>query len=596
MKQTQDQNNKLIRKILLSYALTFTLINLADSLTMVADGMVISRGLGAAALAAVGLADPSYKIASLFAGVLSVGLQSMCAAAMGSGDKKKVNGIFSAGLAVTAAAAAVLTVLGFVFSGRLCRLFGAGNDPELSEHLHNYLKGWFTGLPGYLFFFVLSPLVTLDGNKKNMTAATLLQSTVNIAGDVLAVFVFRAGTYGVGIATGLAYNVSACVLFLNFIRKSSVFKLFSSAPDFSVLPKTIRLGLPMITQQACRIAAPLIINHTVIAIGGSLAMSAISVKAGMMGFCVILGNGVAESVGLMTRILYSEKDSLSLKQTIKGAFGVNLSLNTLLSLLIFIFAGFITVLYFPRSTREWALSSTAVRYLAVSLPLNGCNQILMQYLTGANKMMTVHVMTFFHRMLSLTIFTVVLGHFFSVTGLLAAIPISEAAVLIGYLLVALLPTRSKKHQTNGRDRWDQLLKIPDGFGYNNDNSFAASISTVEEAVAISERIEYFCSAHGVDKRKSYFSARCMEELSTNVIERGFTDDKKHHCDIRVMIAPDEVVLRLRDDCPYFNIRERYDALAEDDIDAGVWIRMVFALAKDVDYINIFNTNTLIIRM
>ena len=37
-------------------------------------------------------------------------------------------------------------------------------------------------------------------------------------------------------------------------------------------------------------------------------------------------------------------------------------------------------------------------------------------------------------------------------------------------------------------------------------------------------------------------------------------------------------------------------LAEDDIDAGVWIRMVFALAKDVQYINIFNTNTMIIRM
>ena len=586
----QDQNNDLIRKILISYAVTFIVINFADSLTMIVDGMVISRGLGATSLAAIGLADPSYKLASLFSGVIAIGLQSLCSQAMSSGDQEKANGIFSAGLVVTASVSVILTVLFFLFPGALCRLFGAGDDPALYNDLYNYLKGWFTGIPGYIFFFVLSPLVTLDGNKKNVTIATLVQSVVNIVGDILSVFVLDAGVYGVGFSTGLAYNISACILVLNFLRKRSVFKLFHGKPDFTVMSKTVQVGLPVITQQVCKILAPILINRTIIAVGGRLAMSAISVKSSIFGFCVIIGNGVAESIGLMTQILFSEKDAVSLRKTVKIGLKVHLMLNALLMILLFIFAGGVSGLYFTPGTEEWTLAVNAVRCLAIAIPLIGCNQIIVKYLHGARKMFWVHVMTLCHRMVSLTVCTVVLGHIFGVPGLFAAIPVSEAAVLLGYLCAVFL----RKHED---DFWNSVLMIPDGFGYNEDNSFSVSISTVEEAVAVSERIESFCNAHQVEQRKSYFSARCMEELAANIILNGFTqDDKKHHCDIRIMIEPDEVVLRLRDDCPYFNIRERYDALAEDDMDAGVWIRMVFALAKDVNYINIFNTNTLIIRM
>lgn len=587
-----DQNNKLVKKILLSYVTTFMVIYLTDSLTMIADGMVVSRGLGPAALAAIGLADPTYKIASLFSGVLAVGLRALCANAMGSGDKERVNRIFSSGMVLTAAASLFVLILGQSFKGSLCILFGAGDDPVLSAHLYDYLKGWFAGIPGYIFFYVLSPLVSLDGNKRCVTVATAVQSGINILGDIAAVQIFHTGSYGVGLATGMAYNLSACVLILNFFRKRSVFQPFSARPDFEVLPRTLRIGMPVITQQICRILAPLLVNRTILSIGGSSAMAAISVKASIMGFCFIIGNGIAESVGLMTQILYSEKDAVSLKFTVKEALKLLVMLDLALAVLVFVFAGGISGIFLTKSTEAWLLARSAVRCLAISLPLNSCNSILVQYLQAARKMFSVHLITFFQRLAVLAVFTLLLGKTFGTVGLFAAIPVSEGTVLLGYLLVILLK--------RGRsDFWNSLLMIPDGFGYNRENSFSASISTLEEAVAVAERIEEFCGQHHVDRRKGYYSARCMEELAANVIERAFTaDGKEHHCDIRVMIDQEcgEVLLRLRDDCPYYNIRERYDALAEDDIDAGVWIRLVFALAREVNYINIFNTNTLIIRM
>ena len=586
----QDQSSKLIRKILVSYAITFIVINLADSLTMIADGMVISRGLGAKALAAAGLADPSYKIVSLFSGVLSVGLQSLCSQAMGSGDGERANRIFNTGLIVTIAAAVLLTVAGFFGTDTLCMLFGADRDPEIYSHLFAYLRGWFAGIPGYIFFFVLSPLVTLDGNKKTVTAATFVQSAVNIGGDILSVFVLDAGAYGVGLATGMAYNISAVVLMLNFVRKRSVFKPFGYLPDFKTLPKALHIGLPRITEQCCKILAPLLINRTILAIGGNIAMSAVSVKSGIFGFCVIIGNGIAESVSLMTQILYSEKDAESLRNTVKAGIRLLFGMDTLFSILLFLLSGVVANLYFPMGTEEWRVAVLAVRCLALSLLLNGCNLIVIQYLQGARKMLPVHLMTSFHRLIALTVCTVVLGRSFGTTGLFAAIPVSEGLVLLGYIAAALLFGRRQSF-------WDAVLMIPYGFGYNSENSCSFSIGTVEEAVMVSERIESFCEQHQVDQRTSFFSGRCMEELATNVIVHGFSmDDKQHDCDIRVMIDPDGVTLRIRDNCPYFNIRERHDSLAENDMESSLGIRLVYALAKDVNYINILKTNTLIIRM
>ena len=585
-----DQNSKLIRKILINCAITFIVINLADSLTMIADGIIISKGLGAEALAATGLADPSYKIVSLFTGILASGMQFLCAQAMSSGDRKKVNGIFSAGMTVAVSVAVVLTALFFCFTDTMCALFGAKGDTAVYGHLYDYLRGWFTGIPGFILFFVFSPLVTLDGNKKLLTAATIIQGAINIGGDFLSGFVLDAGTYGVGLSTGISFNISAVILLLNFTRKRSVFKPFSEKPDFDMLPKTISHGLPRLTEQFSRILAPIIINRTVIAVGGSLAMSAVSVKSSIMGFCFIIGNGVAESVGLMVQILYSEKDEELIKSTVKAGIRLLIILEIFFSAVMFLLAEPISLLYFSAGTEEWSMAVFVVRCLSASLLLNGCNLIIIQFLQGSGNILSVHIMTSFHRMIALTVFTILFGSLFGTYGLYIAIPVAEAAVLIGYVIVSRLLNRYGKF-------WNAMLRIPDGFGYNNENSCSFSITTIEEAVEVSEKIESFFEEHGVDKRTSYFSGRCMEELAGNVIEHGFTkDDKKHMCDIRVMIDDDGVVMRIRDDCKYFDIRERYESLSADDVESGIGIRIVYEHAKEVKYVNVFNTNTLIIKM
>ena len=89
----------------------------------------------------------------------------------------------------------------------------------------------------------------------------------------------------------------------------------------------------------------------------------------------------------------------------------------------------------------------------------------------------------------------------------------------------------------------------------------------------------------------------MEEMAGNVIEHGFTKDRRkdHTIDIRVVHKNDDIILRIKDDCVPFDPAERSKILDPDDITKNIGIRMVYAIADDIRYQNILGLNVLTIR-
>ena len=50
-----------------------------------------------------------------------------------------------------------------------------------------------------------------------------------------------------------------------------------------------------------------------------------------------------------------------------------------------------------------------------------------------------------------------------------------------------------------------------------------------------------------------------------------------------MIEDGDIVLRIRDDCRYFNMKERYEVLKNKDKFSGIGIKLVYGIAKDINY-------------
>jgi len=88
-------------------------------------------------------------------------------------------------------------------------------------------------------------------------------------------------------------------------------------------------------------------------------------------------------------------------------------------------------------------------------------------------------------------------------------------------------------------------------------------------------------------------------MVTNIVDHGFTkDDKPHSIDVRIVAKGDDLILRVRDDCILFNVREKGEEWKEDpkNIADNIGIRMTMAAAKDLKYVNTLGTNTLIITI
>ena len=130
-----------------------------------------------------------------------------------------------------------------------------------------------------------------------------------------------------------------------------------------------------------------------------------------------------------------------------------------------------------------------------------------------------------------------------------------------------------------------------------DERMDLTVHNMEEVVTISRQVQHFCLEKGIDSRRAYLSGLAMEEMAGNIVDHGFTKDSKSHTvDVRVVHKGNDVILRLKDDCVPFDPGERQKLAEDDDITKNIGIRMVFRLAKDVQYQNILGLNVLTIRI
>ena len=109
-------------------------------------------------------------------------------------------------------------------------------------------------------------------------------------------------------------------------------------------------------------------------------------------------------------------------------------------------------------------------------------------------------------------------------------------------------------------------------------------------------VEEFCLKHGSGDKLAKKIHLCLEEMGANIINHGFSDGKEHSIDVRVIRTDAGFMIRMRDDCKSFDPKKWYEIHNPVDITRNIGIRLVFAIAKDVQYVNTMQLNNLVIEL
>ena len=572
---------------------TMLVAELSGAATAIIDGILVGRYLGETALAVSGLGSPYYSVASIVSGILMVGSTNLCTRAIGKGDKEELSRVFSLTMAMGVLLSLLLGGTGVLAPGLFAVLFGAkGASPALFAETSRYLRGLFLGAPGFILYVVLTPILQLDGDSVRPKIASLACAVTDVVGDLLNLFVFRGGIYGMALASSFSHYVAFLIVASHFLKKGSLFRFSFGAIRPELCLPLLKDGLPRAMSMLCRGILPVLLNGLLLRLVGDLGVTALSTMITSSFVLGALGWGIGGAVLIMGGMMAGEQDVSGLKTVVKTALGDILIGVSILAVAVFFCAPLIASLFLPQGGEARDMASIVLRCYAVCMPFLAFNVSTGNYLQVISRTLDAHLVNMGIEVAFVAGTAFLLSSFLGVRGVWLAYPVGQA------LLCLVLVLRFALTRDSGRQGAEAHMMLKPDFGIPAEDRIELSLHNMEEVIELSSQVIPFCVERGVGKKEANRLALCVEEMAGNVIEHGFTDGKPHHLEVRVLVKDGSAILRLRDDCRRFDLREKAQnwELDPEHPEKNIGIRMVLRVAKDIAYTNTMNTNNLIIAM
>ena len=577
----------------LSLFVTFSLIELTNRGSGIIDGLFVSNFLDPDSIAAVGIAKSVYSFIGIVSGLFTVGTQSMCSHELGKGSVKGFNRIFSTMFYIAIIVSSVMTLALILFAEPLAVVMGAsGKGADLVDNAAAYLRGVGIGLIPLILAPLLSTACQLDSAKTRVRRSGIVYFVSNCTFDFIAVKL-GMGVFGIGLATAAGMFTQLGYLLLHFRTKDRMLRL----TRFDMKPKEIFETLSLGTERSLRsmsnFISPLIVNRIILYFGGTIAMSAFAIQKDMIAFVEIFATGLADATALQSGVYYGEMNR-------DGIFSTGRSLHRFTMLFLGGACLVLTLLSRPIagmyiSDRGELFNMVVFASIITGLyaPINGLVRSRISYLNAIRKPKYMRLMTFLSSIVYTVFCAFVLGVTFGGYGVISAELLRVILLLITVWVYFIIKTKRLLPKV------DDYLVLPDGFEPFPGDVISLEIRDEEDISLTAEQIQMFCKGHKIDPKIGLKAAVCFEELSVNIIKFGFPACKKiPGIDLRLVIKDDQMVMRLRDNCPMFDV-ERYIAqeidAAEDKNEVQLGLRMISGLADNISYVHSLENNNVIIR-
>ena len=589
------QENRIIRNTFYAQLAAFVVSSLATSIGAMVDGVVIGQCLGVDSMAAFGVVTPLLIVFSLAGTMVSSGARNRFTRFVGEGKLEEAQGVFSMSCVLSVGFATALMLVMLMFASPIAAFLGAtGNAASLLPKARNYLIGIAVGLPAMNAMRILTAYMPLDNDRNLPVIASIVLTAVDIVLDLLVAFVLHGDTLEMGLATSLGYYCAAATLLTHFHKKNIILRFTVHHLPWQEAGRILRQGLPV---GFCRLGNTLrstFMNRLLAMLATSAAIAAYSVHRQADSFLNPVTIGMADTVAMLAGVLLGEEDRPMMKRLLLTSAQATMLLTLGVSALAWIIAPQFAGMYIKNDPEALRLSVRAVRCYAVGMPLYGLNLIYFNYFQGIGKSLLSSVSGFLSEAGFLMLSAWSLSHWLGADSVWVAFPVTQMLMLLYYAVV--IAVEDRRLDIRHKSLWDRILLLPNSFDVPEDARMDWSITTMEEVTELSREVWSFCERHGCDPRRRYLMSLSVEEMVGNVIQHGFSGDKrKHSVDVRILKKGEDYIVRIRDDCFYFDPLKGLQLYSPEDPAHHMGLSMIIKTAKSVQYTCILKLNNLVIR-
>ena len=389
-------------------------VSIAGNFAILIDAFLISFILGSNYLAVVQSIEPFACIVGLFYWMIGMGGSILCSIAKAEFDDEKANSIFTVSLfsLIIISLIIVVSVLVFqdFFTQMLCQA------PELQPLVNQYLELYIIGIPFLCYMGCIAYFIKSYGFIKLQFWAFLLSNVTNTICDIFFMKYLNLGIAGAGLATSVAFIVSAVFISYYFFSPKKSIRLIKVkiSSIFGYFINICKSGYSIASSTFYETVRLILFNYLLIVVIGAVGLEAFNLCTNIEFITMIFVMGTVQSIVPIVSVYFKEEDYRGVAYVCDKSMKIVIGFSLFFSILFFIFPNISLFIFNVNDPNTIPVVLNAVRLFSLSFVGMAITQLYIFYAQSVQYTKLSNVITFFKVLVLPVTFVYLFSYFWGV--------------------------------------------------------------------------------------------------------------------------------------------------------------------------------------
>ena len=411
-----------VRQVFSSYLVPSISATLVTSIYILADTMMIGRGVGGSGIAAMNILLPLYNTYFGIGMMCGVGGSVLFGFSRGRGDEKRARSYFTTALCMVLALASAFLVLGRIFFTPIINFMG--NTPLLNEYTVPYGTVLTTAAPMFALSTFLQAFVRNDGAPKLAMAGVISGGVTNVILDYIYIFIMKWGMGGAALATATGTTLTVLILSSHFFSKNNHLKLeFDNG--WKHVPEIFGNGLASLILEVSNGFVMLLFNRQLLTYVGEIGITVYGIITNTALVASSVSNGIAQAVQPLLSANFGAGNTARVGEARKMGIRTGFIVGLIFTAVGMLFPVQLSCLFLEPTPEILAMAVPAIRLYFLGFLVSEWNIISGTYFQATVRPRSSLTLTLLRGVILNSVFVFLLPALFGVDGIWLAVTVSE---------------------------------------------------------------------------------------------------------------------------------------------------------------------------
>ena len=424
---TNNLTTESVSKLFFRYLIPSIMGMMVTSIYILADTIIIGKGIGIDAMAALNIVLPLFSIFFGNGLLFGVGGSVLMSISRGRGDNQTGNCYFTVSAILNLITCTLYTILFLAYLKPIMIFLGA--TEVTLPYVLDYAPYVIAGLSVFAFSTFLQTFVRNDGAPKLAMTAVITGGVSNVILDIVFVFPLGMGMSGAAIASVIGSGITVVILLFHFLSKSNGLHFTLKGFSFSFITNIFANGFTSFLVEITSGIVTFVFNIELLKVAGDVGVSMYGVICNTAIIAICLCNGINQAA----QPIISTNHGAGLKERIVAVRGLGLKTAFVIcaipALIGLIAPNLFTNIFLKPNEEILAMSPTAIRIYFIGFFVTGINMFIVGYFQSIVKPGLSLLLCLLRGCVLSIVFVMILAPTLGIVGIWASVPLAEFVTL-----------------------------------------------------------------------------------------------------------------------------------------------------------------------